>query len=148
MKHVRLVLLALVLAPCLPAAAQNVSSAPEAAQAIYRQLRAAAHWQLQAIADSGWRHPIRDWTNAALFEGLMSFSGLAPTPQYLDVLRQAGEAVDWTLIGPPKRYMADDYAVGQTWAQLAAIDRDPRMIRDLERLADTLLARPHTESLA
>lgn len=131
----------------LPVLAQQASERTEPAPDIFHQLQAAADWQLRDIRDSGWRHPPRDWTNAALFAGMMRFAVLADQPRYLKFLCQTGASVDWTLIGPPQRYMADNYCVAQTWAQLYEIFRQPRMIRDLKRLADTLVARPHVEPL-
>lgn len=131
-----------------PVLAQPVSARPEPVRNIYRHLQSAVDWQLREIRDSGWRHPLRDWTNGALYAGMMHFGVLAEQPGCLKFLCQAGASVDWTLIAAPQRYMADNYCVGQTWAQLYEIYRQPRMIRDLERLADTLLARPHLETLS
>jgi rhamnogalacturonyl hydrolase YesR len=66
---------------------------------------------------------------------------------YLHFLRQVGEEADWQIIKGPARYFADNYCVGQMYCGLYARDKDPVMIADLKRLADTLIARPHTESL-
>lgn len=106
-----------------------------------------AYWQIDSIHHKGWRHPELTWTNGALFSGLMAYSLQADDSNIIYFLKNIGHEYNWQLNHSTRRYHADYYCVGQTYAKLYDIYHDPRMIADLRALADTLIARPHTESL-
>jgi rhamnogalacturonyl hydrolase YesR len=110
-------------------------------------MKKVADWQIDSIAHQGWRHDPRDWTNGALYAGLLTMADVSRDSAYIHFMRQVGEDADWQIIQGPGRYFADNYCVGQMYCGLYARYKDPRMIADLSRVADTLIARPHTESL-
>jgi rhamnogalacturonyl hydrolase YesR len=56
-----------------------------------------------------------------------------------------GEANAWKL--GPRRYHADDHAVGQTYAELYLKHHDPRMIAALRETFDFILAHPKNDNL-
>jgi len=117
-------------------------------EAVYELLKKVADWQLDSISRKGWRHPERDWTNGALYAGLLKFAEVANDPKYYDFMRErVGEKFDWQLYKTDMRYHADYYCVGLMYSRMYGLYKDPKMVADLKVLADTLIARPHTESL-
>lgn len=115
---------------------------------IYHIMKKVADWQIDSIRQKGWRHPEGDWTNGALYAGLLSFAQLSNDPSYYSFMKESvGEKLDWKLASGRNRYHADFYCVGQLYSRMYQLYKDPAMISDLELLADTLIARPHTESL-
>lgn len=117
---------------------------PAAVRAVMKKV---AGWQLDSIRNRGWRHPERDWTNGAMYTGLLSYAELTDDTVCLNFLRAVGATNDWQLTHGRARYFADNYCVGQLYAGLYERYHDPVMIGDLTALADTLIRRPHTESL-
>lgn len=116
---------------------------------IHRIMKRVADWQIDSIRHKGWRHPERDWTNGALYAGMLAFASTdADCARYYDWMRQIGDKFDWKLTEGRARYFADNYCVGQMYCRMSEIYHDPSMVSDLKLLADTLIARPHTESLA
>lgn len=115
--------------------------------AVFNIMKKVANWQIDSIRDKGWRHPERDWTMGALYTGLMAFAPLANDSSYYYFMKNVGEKYHWQIIHGPDRYFADNYCVGQMYCGMHQIYHDPQMIADLTALADTLIARPHTESL-
>lgn len=139
----------LVVMSCSPArhATKGRTASAHTPAAVTQIMTRVANWQLDSIRDQGWRHPERDWTNGALYTGLMAYATLTADSACFGFLRRVGTTNDWQLTHGPDRYFADNYCVGQLYTGLYEIYHDPRMIQDLRRLADTLIARPHTESL-
>ena len=132
---------------------RKASSASNAAQifspdSILHAMRKAADWQIDSIRHKGWRHPQRDWTNGALYAGLLSLAELTNDSSYYTFMRtEVGDKFNWQIVKGRARYFADNYCVGQLYSAMYARYHDPEMIADLRLLADTLIARPHTESL-
>jgi rhamnogalacturonyl hydrolase YesR len=117
-------------------------------QAVFNIMKKVANWQIDSIRDKGWRHPERNWTMGAMYTGLMAYAALAhDSAVYHFMKEEVGEKYDWQIIQGPDRYFADNYCVGQMYCGMYEIYHDPQMIADLKSLADTLIARPHTESL-
>jgi len=115
--------------------------------AVMQLMKKVGDWQIDSIKRNGWRHPEGDWTNGALFAGLVKYAALTKDERYYTFMKSVGEQYDWKLDDTKNRYHADFYCVGQLYCQLYEKYHDPKMIEDLTLLADTLLARPHTESL-
>lgn len=119
------------------------------ADSIQRIMKKVADWQIDSIRNKGWRHPQRDWTNGALYAGLLDFARLDPdSSRYYDFMKSIGDQFNWKIVSGKGRYFADNYCVGQMYCRLSDIYHDPEMVADLSLLADSLIARPHTESLA
>lgn len=110
-------------------------------------MKKVADWQIDSINNKGWRHPERDWTNGALFSGMLAYARLANDSRYYDFMKSVGEKYNWTLLQNYGRYFADNHCVGQLYCRMYQIYHQPEMIADLKRLADSLIARPHTASL-
>lgn len=101
----------------------------------------AADWQL--AHPSKWK-PL-EWHNAAFYAGVMALAKDSASPRFHDAMMKLGEDNRWQLGARP--YHADDHAVGQTYAELFAQHRDPRMIAPLRERFDAILAQPKAGSL-
>jgi unsaturated rhamnogalacturonyl hydrolase len=105
-------------------------------------------WQIDSIQNNGWRHAEGDWTNGALYVGLIDCADAVKDEQpYQFLKKEVGEKLSYQLASDSNRYHADYYCVGQLYTALYKKYREPKMLADLKVLADTLMQRPHTESL-
>lgn len=127
--------------------ADSGTSSALSGKSVLHMMKKVADWQLDSIRNAGWRHPERNWTNGALYTGLMAYAKLTSDSSCFHFMKNIGETNDWQIIEGPDRYFADNYCVGQMYCGMYEIYHDPLMIADLESLGDTLIARPHTESL-
>lgn len=101
-----------------------------------------ADWQLAHPS----QHPTTDWTQAAGDAGMIALAGISGDPKYRYALLAMGEADGWK--PGPRLYHADDLAIGQTYAGLYFLYRDPKMIAALRSRLDAILsAPPNVESL-
>ena len=140
----------LILAACT--SSRMITSSAKASHeftpdSIYQIMKKVADWQVDSIQHKGWRHPELDWTNGALYAGFSAYGSIANDSSCNSLLKKVGEKFDWQLAKGRNRYHADFYCVGQMYCGMYEIYKDPHMIADLKLLADTLIARPHTESL-
>ena len=95
-----------------------------------------ADWQLAHPS----AHSSTDWTQSAGDAGMMALAGISGNPKYRDALLAMSEANGWKL--GPRIYNADDLAIGQTYAGLYFLYRDPKMIAPLRARLDAILAAP------
>ncbi len=108
-------------------------------------MKKVADWQLASWKTQGMRWPAWDWVNGACYTGLAAMGKASGDSNYYQALYAIGSALDWNT--GPRRQMADDYCIGQTYSQLSMIYHDPRLIARLRAQIDSICARPHTESL-
>lgn len=116
------------------------------ASSVWEALEKTANWQIREIETNGWKYPSTDWTNGAYFAGQMAWAKLSGDPNQMEFLMKAGVRNNWRG-GPDQRYFADDYCVGQTYAELFMHYRDSAMIRPMIELGNDILKQPNTESL-
>ena len=95
-----------------------------------------ANWQL----DHPSAHPSTDWTQGAGDVGFMALAGISPNPRFRDAMVAMGEGNHW-LLGPRLEH-ADDHCIGQTYAELYLLYRDPKMIEGLRARFDAILRNP------
>jgi unsaturated rhamnogalacturonyl hydrolase len=95
-----------------------------------------ADWQLAHPS----AHSATDWTQAAGDAGMMALAGISGDPKYRDALLAVGAANRWK--PGPRLYHADDLAVGQAYAGLYLLYRDPQMIAALRARLDAVLSAP------
>lgn len=115
------------------------------AQSIRSQMEKVANWQWQFIHNKGWANPETNWTNGAMYAGMVALSKITVNPFYTQRLMQIGRDNDWNT--GPDRFFADEYCIGQMYAQLYTAHKDPVMITKFRQLADSIVAAPHTEPL-
>lgn len=130
----RVLIAAVVLAlPCLARAAAPDGLSPAE---ILTTMEQVADWQL----DHPSAHPATDWTQAAGDAGMMALAGIARRPKYEEAMLAMAQANGWQL--GPRRYHADDHCVGQTYAELYLLYREPRMIAPMRQTFDRIMANP------
>lgn len=112
---------------------------------IVSMMHKVADWQLNAWNTTGFTHPKDDWTNGACYAGLYAFGAMKDNEKYLDALVKIGNDLNWNT--GKRRYMADDYCIGQTYAQLYTRFKDKKMIAAFTIQADSIVSKPHDEPL-
>ena len=127
------------------ASAQNTDTLFKPAN-ILKTMERVADWQLNTWQTKGSKWPKYDWTNAAGYTGLLELGKISKKDTYLKYLLGVGNDLNWNT--GPRRFMADDYCIGQTYANLYLLYKDEKMIAKFKTLADSIIAQPHTESLA
>jgi len=104
--------------------------------AVLKAMEQVADWQLANPS----KHGPTDWTCAAGDAGFMALAGISGNAKYRDAMLAAGETNQWQ---PGARlYDADDHCIGQTYAELYMLFREPRMIKPLRERFDAILAKP------
>lgn len=135
----RLLTMLVVIAFCAKVTAQQKTAD------IYSTLKHVADWQINELQTKPWKYPATDWTNGALYTGMMHWASIANNDRYIHFLKSIGDSLKWE--GGPERFFADDYCVGQTWSQLFMLYKDSAMIKPMMSIGDDIISRPHTESL-
>ncbi len=108
----------------------------ETPQAVLAQMERVADWQL-ANPDT---NATAGWIQGAGEAGFMALAGISGEAKYRDAMRSMGEANGWK--PGPRLYHADDQCVGQTYAELYLLYREPQMIALLRQRFDAILAQP------
>ena len=116
--------------------ATGLSSAlkPKAISAVVKKV---ADWQLAAA------EPVfnKQWTFAALYDGLLAASKTTGDPKYRDAVLHFAERSDWTLLDARFPH-ADDQALGQAFLDLYLADRQPVRLANTKEIMDRLIVRP------
>src|ERR1039458_6918774 len=103
--------------------------------AILTAMQRVADWQL---AHSAKERPT-GWVQAAGYAGMMALAGISGDTKYRDAMLAMGEGNGWQ---PGARmYHADDQCVGQTYAELYFLHRDPKMIAPMRERFDAILTK-------
>jgi unsaturated rhamnogalacturonyl hydrolase len=113
---------------------------------IMKILRAVADWQINTPLI----HPTADWTNAALYAGMVQWAAIAGNESYYEWLKEKAEQNSWTYKEPEDllgNYFADDYCVGQTYIELYRKYKDENMIIPIRNHLDKILKDPPTGTL-
>ena len=114
MKHTLIFALTLLVASLTGVSAEPAFPARLDAGAIIHIARTVADWQL-AHPNLTQEHGSTDWTEAALYTGMMALHDLTGDDKYLNPMLEMGRQNEWKLGGQP--YFADDHAVGQTYGE-------------------------------
>ena len=100
-------------------------------------------WQLANMPVPG-DHPRHynhwDWTNAALYTGIMAMYRTSGKKKYFNALEGFAESINWSC-GPRLRH-ADDICIGQTYLELYEIKPAARKIEKAQARVDSLMADP------
>jgi unsaturated rhamnogalacturonyl hydrolase len=95
-------------------------------------------------------HTETDWTNGALYAGMVEWAKIAGDDTYYNWLKEIGQRNGWTYtyrLDPRGRYHADDYCVGQMYIELYRKYKDPVMIKPMQEYFDQILKNPSNISL-
>lgn len=90
-------------------------------------------------------HTETDWTNGALYAGMVSWAAVAGNDKYYNWLLGIAKKNGWTYNhrqDASGRYHADDYCVGQTYLELYRRFGDPGMITPMREYFDSILKNP------
>jgi len=112
-------------------------------------LKKVADWQIEHFRDSTSEHakphhPL-DWTNAALYVGMVKWAALADDDKYYNWLKEIGEENEWIL--HRRKYHADDHAVGQVYVELYRKYNDEKMIEPTIEQFSFIMLHPSQSSL-
>ena len=106
-------------------------------KAIVAAMKKVADWQV-VVAEP---HFNKQWTFAALYDGLLAASKTTGDPKYHDAVLHFAERSDWTLLNNRFPH-ADDQAFGQAYLDLYLEDKQPVRMADTKATLDRLVVRP------
>ena len=107
--------------------------------AVLSLLERVADWEL---AHPPTNHPT-SWIGGVGDAGVMALAGISGEAKYREAMRRMGETNHWELLGGTGHmYDADDQCIGQTYAELYSIYREPKMIAPLRARLDYVMAHP------
>ena len=106
-------------------------------RAIDAAMKKVADWQV-AVAEP---HFNKQWTFAALYDGLLAASKTTGDSKYRDAVLHFAERSEWTLLNNRFPH-ADDQAFGQAYLDLYLADRKPIRMADTKAIMDRLIVRP------
>jgi len=112
---------------------------------ILASMQNVAGWQLNNWTTDGFKRKKYDWTYAAGYTGIMELAAISKDKKYQEFLLAIGNDLNWNT--GPRRFMADDYCIGQLYCKLYAVYKDVKMIAPFRQLADSIVEQPHTETL-
>jgi len=106
-------------------------------------MKKVADWQIEHYRDSYTRnephHPL-DWTNGALYVGMVKWAAMADDDSYYEWLKEIGEKHDWLL--HRRKYHADDHTVGQMYIELYRKYKDEKMIEPTKKHFEFIMYHP------
>jgi unsaturated rhamnogalacturonyl hydrolase len=119
---------------------------PDEVKTIMKQV---ADWQIEHFSDnySGHKrphHPL-DWTNGALYVGMVKWAAMAGDDTYYNWLKAIGEDHEWKLY--KRQYHADDHTVGQLYVELYRKFKDENMIKPTKDQFNFIMYHPSQSSL-
>lgn len=96
---------------------------------VKKDMKRVADWQIDHFNHSYSKdkphHPL-DWTNGALYVGMVEWAKIAEDEKYFEWLKGIGERNDWKL--HKRKYHADDHTVGQMYCELYRKYGEKKMI--------------------
>jgi rhamnogalacturonyl hydrolase YesR len=146
MKVTKTLITVLLIIGCLPANSQPFRD-NLIRNDIRNVLKAVADWQIKTPLT----HPVADWTNAALYAGLVQWAAISGDESYYKWLKGKADEKSWSCNYPDNplgRYHADDYCVGQTYVELYRKYKDKKMIEPVKAHLDSILNDPARGDLA
>lgn len=103
-------------------------------------------WNIDGKAAEQW--PALNWTNAALYVGMLEFDQVTEDKKYINWVKAIGAKNNWQLdLSHGRPYHADDYAVAQSHLTLFQRYKDPAMLTPIKQRLDWILQNPKMGSL-
>ena len=102
---------------------------------------------MQRVTDWQLAHPVTNrptgWVAAAGDVGMMALAGISGDAKYRDAMLAMSETNAWDLPAyKGRQYHADDQCIGQTYAELYFLYREPKMIAPMQKRFDWILSHP------
>jgi unsaturated rhamnogalacturonyl hydrolase len=146
MKYCKIFLSSVFALTFLAVKAQNLSESPFKSDInqddVKTVLKAVADWQLKTPLT----HNSADWTNGALYAGMVDWAGIAGNDTYYLWLKDIADKLSWNYYThesqPLRRYHADDYCIGQMYIELYRKYNDKKMIKPMRAYLDQILNDP------
>lgn len=116
-------------------------------ESIHSNMKKVADWQIAHFTESYSRpapHHPADWTNAALYVGMVKWAEMANDDSYFGWLNKIGEQQNWKL--HKRMYHADDHAVGQMYLALYEKYKKQEMLDGTSARFDAIIAKPATST--
>ncbi len=105
---------------------------------------AVADWQ---IAHHGTvKHHQLDWTNGALYKGMVEWARMTGNPAYTGFVASIGKAHDWQMWTRP--YHADDICVGQAFIEIYKLTGDKKVLQPTMERAFWVASHPSAAPLS
>jgi rhamnogalacturonyl hydrolase YesR len=156
-KKLNSILLSVVLTLILGACAQTkIVQRPVTATfspaEIALDMQRVADWQIEHFRDRfdfkfrKGPHHILDWTNGALYVGMLKWASMSGDPRYQEWLRSIAELGDWKL--HRRMYHADDHIVGQLYLDLYRRYNDASMLVKTKESLEYIMANPSQQSIS
>ncbi|MFA7419469.1 MAG: glycoside hydrolase family 88 protein [Melioribacteraceae bacterium] len=121
---------------------QNLKPSNKFTQADVRNvMKSVADWQLQEPL----HYDLTDWTNGALFAGMVEWAKISGEEKYFNWLIDIGNKARWRLGN--RTYHADDHCVAQMYIELFRKYGDNKMINPLKSHFDWIIGNPSKISL-
>lgn len=120
------------------------------AKRVKKDMQTVADWQIRHFRDTfsmkrNKPHHIADWTNAALYVGMVKWAEMADSDKYYQWLKGVGEEQKWKLHW--RKYHADDHAVAQMYIELFRKYGDSTMIKPSIKGMDYIINNPSTQPI-
>lgn len=116
---------------------------------VKQKMKKVADWQIDHFDDlysnrKKPHHPL-DWTNGALYVGMVKWAAMANDDTYYNWLKSIGEDHEWQLYH--RKYHADDHTVGQLYIDLYRKYKNEDMIKPTKEQFDFIMYHPSLSSL-
>jgi rhamnogalacturonyl hydrolase YesR len=108
-------------------------------KAVVSQMRKVCDWQLANPVSFNAKNE-NDWARAAFYTGVMATYKTTADVKYLDAAISWSELFQWKLADRLRH--ADDHAKGQTYLEIYAMKKDPKMIAHVQQTFDSLMTNP------
>ena len=143
-KRMKTILMTLAICIGLPIFAQDINPSE-----VKKQMKRVADWQIEHYSDiysdkKEPHHPL-DWTNGALYVGMVKWAEMTDDTTYWGWMKKIGDDNKWMLY--TRQYHADDQAVGQMYCELYHKYGDKKMIVPAQKQFDFILSHPSVSSL-
>ena len=112
-------------------------------QVVINVMKLVADWQIEDFKDV--KHHELDWTNAALYIGMMELARLDEGSKYKQWLYDIGWKYRWQPYF--RMYLADDMAVSQMYLEMYKIYHDKRMLEPTFARTEWIINHPSTSGL-
>jgi unsaturated rhamnogalacturonyl hydrolase len=111
---------------------------------VKKDMKRVADWQIEHYRDTYSNkntphHPL-DWTNGALYVGMIKWAAMSGDDSYYEWMKEIGEENEWKL--HRRQYHADDHTAGQMYIDLYRKYEDEKMIEPTKTQFEFIMYHP------